>query len=157
LTVGSWAASVPTPSVFAAAVVSGTTIKGLMCARESFGLAQDREDAGTKPTPRLSRYQVLGGTGDPVQSCSPRTQGCPSAGCEVAGGGAGEADAVLHTPTRVRVSMRGHGEASTRQQEVCLDRYRWGNMLTNAGFSIYAFALTLRDCLQLLAFWPGWM
>lgn len=55
LAADSWAASVPTLSVFDAAVVSGTTIKGLVCVRESFGLARDGEEAGTKPPLRQLR------------------------------------------------------------------------------------------------------
>lgn len=46
---------VPTLSVFDAAVVSGTTIKRLVCVQESFGLARNGEEAGTKPTLMLSR------------------------------------------------------------------------------------------------------
>lgn len=121
-------------SVFSTAVASNTTIKGLVCVQESFRLARDNEDTGINPTLRLSTHQVLGQSRGPVQLGSPSTQGCPSTGSEVASGRAGGADAEVHTPTRMWMSVRGHETASAGQWEVSLDRHRWGNMLTNAGF-----------------------
>lgn len=120
LAVGSWAACVPTLPVSGAAVVPGTTIKGLVCVQELSRLAQDGEGAGTEPT---QRHPGLSGTrGDRGhQSVQPQHPGVTLSRDR----SDHSRDAELGTPVR-------------GQREVGLDRDCCRNTLTNGGFSTHS-------------------